>query len=74
MIAHRIETTIGEDSSLTLPNLPFKAGASVEVIILECTGSKMDVRQNPMWGVPIKYERPFEPVAVEDWEALRCSC
>ena len=36
MNAHRIETTIDQDGTLTLQGIPFQAGAAVEVIILEC--------------------------------------
>ena len=25
----------------------------------------------PLQGLPLKYERPFDPVALEDWEALK---
>lgn len=35
MIAHRIETTLTEDRKLTLDNLPFRVGDTVEVIVLE---------------------------------------
>ncbi len=71
MIAHRIETTIGEDSSLTLPNLPFKAGTSVEVIVLEYPNKKkVNVRDNPFYGMPFEYDDPFSPVGVEDWDVL----
>ncbi|GFE67794.1 BrnA antitoxin family protein [Chroococcus sp. FPU101] len=34
MLAHRIETTINQDKTLTLENLPFHSGEQVEVIIL----------------------------------------
>ena len=34
MLAHRIETIIGQDKTLTLENLPFYSGEQVEVIIL----------------------------------------
>lgn len=32
--AHRIETTVTQDGTLTLDHLPFPAGAAVEVIVL----------------------------------------
>ena len=35
MNAHEIETVLTEDGTLTLRGLPFHAGDSVEVIILE---------------------------------------
>ena len=38
MNAHRIETTLNENGTLALYGLPFNAGASVEVIVLEANG------------------------------------
>ena len=37
MNAHRIETRMDERGTLTLRDLPFEAGANVEVIVLETT-------------------------------------
>ena len=34
MQAYRVETTVSEDGVLTLENLPFHAGETIEVIIL----------------------------------------
>ena len=34
MQAYRVETTVAQDGTLTLSNLPLRAGESVEVIIL----------------------------------------
>ena len=34
MQAYRVETTLTQDGTLTLRNLPFRAGEAVEVIIL----------------------------------------
>ena len=38
MNAHRIETTLNENGTLTLHDLPFDAGATVEVIVRETNG------------------------------------
>ena len=38
MEAHRIETTLTQDRTLILDNLPFHAGETVEVIILAQPG------------------------------------
>ena len=32
--AHRVETTLTQDGTLTLDHLPFQAGEAVEIIIL----------------------------------------
>jgi len=34
MSVHRVETTLAKDGTLTLTNLPFRAGDAVEVLIL----------------------------------------
>lgn len=70
MNAVRIETTVGEHGEVHITKLPFPAGEPVEVIVV-----RKPVRQQsngfPLRGVPIEYERPTDPVAEEDWDALR---
>ncbi len=69
--AHRVETTIGQDGTLTLDHLPFPAGAPVEVIILPHPGMEKQENPYPLRGTPVRYDLPFEPVAVDDWNADR---
>ncbi len=69
--AHRIETTIQEDGTLTLDQLPFRAGQSVEVIILPHPAPAERGNPYPLRGVRIRYDRPFEPVAGEDWNSTQ---
>ena len=73
MIAHRIETTMKEDRTLTLENLPFQAGDAIEIIIQERSASPQEAEEKryPLRGAILRYEEPFEPVALEDWHALR---
>jgi len=70
MDAIRIETTVDEHGEVHLTKLPFPAGEPVEVIVVP-----KPVRQRgsgfPLRGVPIVYDRPTDPVAEEDWDALR---
>lgn len=72
--AHRIETTLTEDGTLTLDGLPFGAGEAVEVIVLPqpaVPASESDPQNRyPLRGLAAAYDRPTEPVALEDWEAL----
>jgi hypothetical protein len=70
LLAHRVETTLQKDGTLTLDYLPFRAGQSVEVIILPQTGAVCTGNPYPLRGTPVRYERPTEPVAEGDWEAL----
>ena len=70
MQAHRIETTVQPNGKIVLENLPFDEGETVEIIVLE-TKSKMQNNQSSLRGTLLKYENPFEPVAMEDWEILK---
>jgi hypothetical protein len=66
----RIETTVGEHGEVRITKLPFPAGEPVEVTVV-----RKPVRQRedgfPLRGVPIEYDRPTDPVAEDDWDALR---
>ena len=71
MQAVRIETTIGENGEVRLTNLPFKAGQHVEVIVLPREMRPGVAEGLPLRGSPVEYDRPSDPVAEEDWDALR---
>jgi hypothetical protein len=77
MNAHKIETVLTEDGTLTLRGLPFHAGDTVEVIILESRTQQHEALTHspnsnpyPLRGTVIRYDDPTEPVALEAWEAL----
>lgn len=71
--AHRVETTLQQDGTLTLDYLPFQAGESVEVIVLRRPAASVaDTNPYPLRGVSVHYAEPFEPVAaVQEWDATR---
>lgn len=77
MNAHKLATTLTEDGTLVLKELPFHAGDAVEIIILEQskeqTVSPRQQTEYPLQGTqPYRYDEPFEPVApAEDWEVLK---
>jgi hypothetical protein len=71
MQAYRVETTLEHDGKLALADLPFRAGESVEIIILAKPTVPPPGTRYPLRGTPITYIRPTEPVAAEDWEAGR---
>ena len=71
MLAHRIETIIGQDKTLTLENLPFYSGEQVEVIILSRSRNESGQNRYPLRGTTVQYTDPTEPVAQEDWETTR---
>ena len=68
--AHRIEAVLTEDGKLSLDNLPFRAGQTVEVIVLPAARTAAPA-DHPLRGTVLRYDRPTEPVAESDWDALR---
>ena len=69
MQTYRIETKLRKDGTLTLRNLPFQAGESVEVLIVVQAAAASQKNSYPLRGTPLHYTAPTEPVAEEDWEA-----
>ena len=67
--AHRIEAVLSEDGKLLLDHLPFRAGQTVEVIVLPVARSAP--ADQPLRGSVLRYDRATEPVAEADWGALR---
>ena len=74
MNAHKLAATLMEDGTLILKGLPFHAGDTVEITILEQPKKQPASQQTeyPLQGKqPYRYDDPFEPaVPVEDWEAI----
>jgi hypothetical protein len=64
--SHRIKTTLTQDGTLTLDHLPFQAGEAVEVVIVPNAPASPMTDPYPLRGIPIRCERPLEPVAEED--------
>jgi len=71
MQAYRVETIIEKDGSITLQHLPFQAGESIEVIVLARAAKNLSKERYPLRGTVLKYTDPLEPVAEDDWAALR---
>jgi hypothetical protein len=71
MQAYRVETTLQQDGTLTLSNLPLRAGETVEVIVLVPSPVTVDRQRYPFRGLPVHYVDPTEPVAQADWEAAQ---
>lgn len=70
MRAYRVEKTLSEDGVLELRALPFRAGEIVEVIILAREDRVCAAQAFPLRGKGLRYEKPTEPVAQDDWEVL----
>ena len=68
----QIHTTVSEDKSVTLKNVPFQPGEHVEVVV--CSE---DVKRRggsdpyPLRGKPVQYLDPFEGIAEDNWEATQ---
>ena len=71
MRAYKVETTIPANGVLALDALPFRAGEAVEVIILSREEPAQAIVRGALRGQVVQYARPTEPLAVEDWDALR---
>ena len=69
MQAHRAETTLSEDGVITLRDIPFRRGESVEVIVLPFLASAPTGSRYPLRGTPVTLLSPTEPVADADWGA-----
>ncbi len=68
--AHRVETTLTQNGTLTLEDLPFQAGEAVEVIVQTNHSPVPNQNRYPLRGTPVYYPDPTDPVAEQDWEAL----
>ncbi len=73
MQAYRIEKIISRNSELVLKGLPFQPGETVEVLILPRQKNKNYKTGNAesLKGAVLKYEKPFEPVAQDDWNVIK---
>jgi hypothetical protein len=69
MEAVKIETTVSEDGSVSLPPLPFSPGSRIEVIVLGASSTPNGKKDYALRGrLPYQYDDPFEPLVANDWE------
>ena len=71
MLVYRVEKIVAENGTVQLDALPFPPGEVVEVIVLARKPSAKPVPAPGLKNSVLKYDQPFEPVAAEDWDALR---
>ena len=72
MQAYHVQAKVAKGGNLTIDGIPFQDGEVVEVIVLESSKKQKEQKKKyPLWGTPIKYERPTDPVAEEDWAVLQ---
>ncbi len=67
MNAHHVETTLSEDGVITLRDIPFRRGDSVEIIVLPFTATGTSDARYPLRGAPVILRSPTEPVADAGW-------
>lgn len=70
MQAYRTETTLSQNGKLSISGLPFRKGEMVEVIVLTHKPLAVSDRY-PLRGKSVVYQRPFDGVAEDTWEALK---
>jgi hypothetical protein len=68
---YRVDAVLTEDRTLVIKDLPFGPGDAVEVIVLPRSKASAAKERYPLHGTPIRFDRPTEPIAEEDWEALK---
>jgi hypothetical protein len=63
MNAYKLAATLTEDGKLMLPNLPFQAGDSIEVILLVQPKPNKTAKRTrsdfPLAGTVLRYDAPF---------------
>jgi hypothetical protein len=65
MNAHKLAVTLMEDGTLVLQGLPFHAGDTVEIIILEQSKAELSSQASPgnypLQGTALGYDEPLSP-------------
>jgi hypothetical protein len=71
MQSYRVETTVSEQGTLVIKDVPFSAGDHVEVIIRDVENATPDGSLYPLRGTPYEFHQPFDSVAADEWEVLQ---
>ena len=69
--AHWTETTVGAHGEVLLQGLPFEPGQPVEVLVVSRTAESTAAEGRSLRDSVLEFRDPLEPVATEDWDALR---
>lgn len=64
----RVETTVSNDGTVVVKNVPFLPGEQVEVVVSSKESSAPARDAYPLRGKPLRYVDPFEGVAQDTWE------
>ncbi len=68
---HRIETEVEQSGTIILHDLPFHEGEKVVVVITTHPAESGQGERYPLRGLTVEYKNPFDPVAENDWSAMR---
>ena len=71
MTAYHTTAHIEAGGRLVMEPVPFQPGADVEVFVIARVPVKPGENAYPLRGKPVRYERSADPVAEDDWGALR---
>lgn len=65
------ETTVGEHGEVVVEGLPFDPGQTVEVLVISKSPLPIKGADRTLHNSVLEYRDPLEPIADEDWDALR---
>lgn len=65
------ETIVGQHGKLVLEGLPFQPGQPVEVLVVSKSLLPATAEHKSLQNSVLEFREPFEPVAGEDWDALK---
>jgi hypothetical protein len=71
MQTYHTAAKVSNDGTLTLKELPFRAGDEVEVTVRSRGTEHPDEERYPLRRKPFRYVDPFESVAQADWNVLQ---
>jgi hypothetical protein len=69
-IVNPLSVTATVEGGYVRVEVPFEEGVTVDVIVVSRTSASNGVT-SPLRGLPVRYDRPFDLVAADDWEAAR---
>ena len=69
MERYRTAATIETQGELHLSELPFRSGDEVDVIVVRRRTQAPSQSRYPLRGREVRFDRPFDSVAEEDWDA-----
>jgi len=67
MSVHVSETTVDSQGRVVLDHLPFAPGEKVDIVIRSHNMSSPG--RDDLRGSVLRYDNPFDSVALEDWES-----